>query len=81
MIRSFRKRPSLRLETRSSVFANISKLSSQDLLKLSEQCSALAKDRDSELAVDEPAMPATEEDDAQGTQLGKDFSTQKLRER
>ena len=67
----FRKRASLRLsESRSSVFAKLSKLSSQDLLKLSEQCSALGKDRDSDLGVDEPALPATEEDDAQGTQLG-----------
>ena len=70
-IRSFRKRASLRLsESRSSVFAKLSKLSSQELLKLSEQCSALAKDRDSELGTDEPALPATEEDDAQGTQFG-----------
>ena len=43
---------------------------SQDLLKLSEQCSAHAKDRDSDLGMDEPALPATEEDDVQGTQLG-----------
>ena len=67
----FRKRASLRLmETRSSVFAKLSKLSSQELLKLSEQCSALAKDRDPDLSMDEPALPATEKDDAQGTQLG-----------
>ena len=67
----FRKRASLRLtESRSSVFAKLSKLSSQDLLKLSEQCSALPRDRDSDLGMDEPALPATEEDDAQGTQLG-----------
>ena len=67
----FRKRASLRLsESRSSVFAKLSKLSSQDFLKLSEQCSALPKDRDSDLGMDEPALPATEEeDDAQGTQL------------
>ena len=64
---TFRKRASLRLtESRSSVFA---KLSKQELLKLSEQCSALAKDRDSDLGMDEPVLPATEEDDAQGTQL------------
>ena len=68
---TFRKRASLRLtESRSSVFAKLSKPSSQELLKLSEQCSALAKDRDSDLGMDEPALPATEEDDAQGTQLG-----------
>ena len=68
---TFRKRASLRLtESRSSVFAKLSKLSSQEMLKLSEQCSALAKDRDSDLGMDEPALPATEEDDAQGTQLG-----------
>ena len=67
----FRKRASLRLsESRSSFFAKLSKLSLQDLLKLSEQCSALAKDRDPDLSMDEPALPATEEDDAQGTQLG-----------
>ena len=67
---TFRKRASLRLtESRSSVFAKLSKLSSQELLKLSEQCSALAKDRDPNLGQDEPALPATEEDDAQGTQL------------
>ena len=67
----FRKRASLRLmESRSPVFAKLSKLSSQELLKLSEQCSALAKDRDPDLSMDEPALPATEEDDAQGTQLG-----------
>ena len=67
----FRKRASLRLtESRSSVFAKLSKLSSQDLLKLSEQCSTLAKDRDSDFGMDEPALPATEEDDVQGTQLG-----------
>ena len=71
VIRSFRKRASLRLtESRSSVFAKLSKLSSQDLLKLSEQCSALSKDRDSDLGMDEPALPATKEDDVQGTQLG-----------
>ena len=82
VISSFRERASLRLtETRSSVFAKISKLSSQDLLKLSEQCSALAKDRDSDLGMDEPALPATEEDDAQGTQLGQHFSTQRLGKR
>ena len=70
MIKSpFRKRASLRLtESRSSVFAKLSKLSSQDLLKLSAQCSALAKDRDSDVGMD--ALPATEEDDVQGTQLG-----------
>ena len=50
-----------------SVFAKLSKLSSQELLKLSEQCSALAKDRDPDLGMDEPALLATEEDDAQGT--------------
>ena len=68
----FRKRAPLRLsESRSSVFAKLSKLSSQDLLKLSdEQCSALAKYRDSEFGMDEPALLVTEEDDAQGTQLG-----------
>ena len=39
---TFRKRASLRLtETRSSVFAKLGKLSSHDLLKLSEQCSAV----------------------------------------
>ena len=66
----FRKRASLTLaESRSSVFAKLSDLSSQELLKLSEQCSALAKDRDPDLGMDEPALPATEEDDAQGTQL------------
>ena len=66
----FRKRASLRLmETRSSVFAKLSKLSSPELLRLSEQCSALAKDRDPDLSMDEPALSATE-DDAQGTQLG-----------
>ena len=44
---TFRKRASLRLtETRSSVFAKFARLSSHNLLKLSEQCSALAKDRD-----------------------------------
>ena len=68
---TFRKRASLRLtESRSSVFAKLSKLSSKDLLKLSEQCSALAKDRDSDLGMHDPALPTTEEDDAQGTQLG-----------
>ena len=41
---TFRKRASLRLtESRSSVFAKLSKLSSQELSKRSEQCSALAK--------------------------------------
>ena len=72
MIKStLRKRASLRLtKSRSSVFAKLFKLSSQELFKLSEQCSALVKDRDSELGMDEPALPATEEDDAQGTQLG-----------
>ena len=68
---TFRKRASLRLsESRSSVFVKLSKLSSQELFKLSGQCSALVKDRDSDLGMDEPALPATEEDDAQGTQLG-----------
>ena len=39
---SFMKRASLKsTETRSSVFAKAGKLSAQDLLKLSEQCSAL----------------------------------------
>ena len=53
------------------MFAKLSKLSSHELLKLSEeQCSALAKDRDPDLGNDEPALPAAEEDDAQGTQLG-----------
>ena len=59
-------------ETSLSKIDGVSKhstLSSQDLLKLSEQCSALTKDRDSDLGLDEPALPATEEDDAQGTQL------------
>ena len=47
---TFRKRASLRLtESRSLVFAKLSKLSSQELLKLSERCSALAKDRDPDL--------------------------------
>ena len=50
------------------MFAKLSKLSSKELFKLSEQCSALAKDRDPDLGMDEPALPATEEDDAQGTQ-------------
>ena len=46
---TFRKRASLRLtETRSSVLAKLGKLSSQDLLKLSEQCSAFAKDCETE---------------------------------
>ena len=68
---TFRKRASLRLtESRSSVFAKLSKLSSQELLKLSEQCSDLAKDRDPDLGMDESALPATEEDDVQGMQLG-----------
>ena len=67
---TFRKRASLRLtESRSSVFAKLSKLSSHDLLKLSEQCSALANDRDPDLGQDEPALLATEDDDTQGTQL------------
>ena len=44
------------------MFAKLSELSSQELLKLSEKCSALAKDRDSDLGMDEPALPATEED-------------------
>ena len=57
------------MESRSSVFAKLSKPSSHELLKLGEQCSALAKDRDPDLGQDEPALPATEEDDAQGTQL------------
>ena len=44
---SFRKRVCLKsMGTRSSVFAKLGKLSSQDLLKLSERCSALAKDRE-----------------------------------
>ena len=78
---TFRKRASLRLtESRSSVFAKLSKLSSQELLKLSEQCSALAKDRDPDLGQDEPALPATEEDDAQGTQLGVLFLDAKAQE-
>ena len=60
----FRKRASLRLtESRSLVFAKL------ELLKLGEERSALAKDRDPDLGQDEPALPATEEDDAQGTQL------------
>ena len=61
MIKStFRKRASLRLtESRSSVFAKLSKLSPEELLRLSEQCSALAKDRDPDLSMDEPALPAT----------------------
>ena len=42
----------------------------RNCFKLSEQCSDVAKDRDSDLGMDEPALPATEEDDAQGTQLG-----------
>ena len=42
---SFRKRVSLKSTETSSVFAKLGKLSSQDLLKLSERCSALAKDR------------------------------------
>ena len=54
---SFRKRASLRLtESRSSVLAKLSKLSSQELLKLSEQCSALAKDRDPDLGQDEACV-------------------------
>ena len=77
----FRKRASLRLmESRSSVFAKLSKLSSQELLKLSEQCSALAKDQDSELGMDDPALPATEEDDAPGTQLEVIFFEAKAQE-
>ena len=68
---TFRKRASLRLtESRSSVFAKLSKLSPQELLRLSEQCTALAKDRDPDLGMDESALPATEEDDLQGTQFG-----------
>ena len=56
----FRKRASLRLmESRSSVFAKLSKLISQELLKLGEQCSALAKDSDPDLSMDVPALPAT----------------------
>ena len=51
------------------MFAKLSKPSSHELLKMGEQCSALAKDRDPDLDQDEPALPATEEDDAQGTQL------------
>ena len=79
---TFRKRASLRLtETRSSMFAVLAKLSSHGLLKLSEQCSALAKDRDPELGQDEPALRATEDDYTQGTPLGKYFSTQKLMKR
>ena len=68
---SFRKRASLRLsESRSSVFTRLSKLSPPELLRLSEQCSALAKSREPDLGIDEPALPATEEDDLQGTQYG-----------
>ena len=67
----FRKRASVRLmETRSSVFAQLGKLSSQDLLKLSEQCSALAKDRETELAQEEAALLATEDDHTPSTPLG-----------
>ena len=67
MIKStFRKRASLRL----TEFAKLSKLSPQELLRLSEQCTALAKDRDPDLGMDESALPATEEDDLQGTQFG-----------
>ena len=67
---AFRKRASLRLtESRSSVFTKLSKLSPPELLRLSEQCTALAKSREPDLGMDEPALPATEEDDVQGTQL------------
>ena len=68
---TFRKRASLRLtESRSSVFAKRSKLTPQELLRLSVQCPALAKDRDPDLGLDDPALPTIEEDDVQGTQLG-----------
>ena len=72
MVKSaFRKRASLRLsESRSSVFTRLSKLSPPELLRLSEQCTALAKSREPDLGIDEPALPATEEDDLQGTQYG-----------
>ena len=68
---AFRQRASFRLtESGSSVFAKLSMLSPQELLRLSEQCSALAKGRDPDLGMDEPALPATEEDDVQVTLLG-----------
>ena len=68
---AFRKRASLRLtESRSSVFTKLSKLSPPELLRLSEQCTALAKSREPDLGIDESALPATEEDDLQGTQYG-----------
>ena len=68
---TFRKGASLRItETRSSVFAKLAKLSSQDLLKLSEQCSALAKDRETELTQEEAALPATEDDHTPCAPLG-----------
>ena len=63
------------------MFAMLSKLSSQELLKLSEQCSALAKDRDPDLGMDEPALPAIEEDECTRYAVGENFSTQKLRKR
>ena len=52
------------------MFAKLAKLSSHDLLKLSEQCSALAKDRDSDLGMGEPALTATEDDHTPGTPFG-----------
>ena len=52
------------------MFTKLSKLSPPELLRLSEQCTALAKSREPDLENDEPALPATEEDDLQGTQYG-----------
>ena len=59
----FMKRASLRSsETWSSVFAKAGKLSAQDLVRLSEQCSAVAKEREGGRPVEEAALPATEDD-------------------
>ena len=43
------------------MFAKAGKLSAQDLVKLSEQCSALAKDREAGRAEEEAALPGTED--------------------
>ena len=63
------KRASLRLtETQSLVFATAGELSGQDMVKL--QCSALAREREGGRAVEEAALPATEDDRKPGAPLG-----------
>ena len=52
----------------------------RNCFKLSEQCSALAKDSDSDLGMDEPALPATEEDDGTRYAVGVIFRDAKAQE-